>query len=221
MILADHADVTTFPSNKIGMIPFSSSDFYHFRNLEMGDNENVSVSYPEISLSPFIHFTLQDEPDICLKLCLLHNRYMSDDRSATHLRWCDKCEHWVHERCAGQAMQRGDITPSENQSYLKADILDAKRNAMPSDVQVLLEWPICRLSKEFTVEKVTYWHPHSMELVVKMARKWYHAGSVPENWEQEVTDIHEDTNFMQSELQALLNAPCPQFYGCPKCSSYI
>jgi hypothetical protein len=139
-----------------------------------------------------------------------------------HIRWCDTCEHWVHEHCAGQTMQRSYITPAAGQSYLNVDAMDAKRkDAMPSDVQVILGWPICRLSKIFTVDGKTFWHPYSMELVVKMAREWYYAGIVPSDWEKKMMDIHKDTEFMRKELQVLLEASCPPFYHCPECASYI
>jgi hypothetical protein len=99
--------------------------------------------------------------------------------------------------------------------------MDAKRkDNMPSDVQVLLGLPICRLSKRFTMDGEN-WHPYSMELVVKIARKWYHADIAHINWETKMMDIHEYSELMRTELQALLEASFPPFYHCPKCASYI
>jgi hypothetical protein len=165
---------------------------------------------------------MQDEAKICVDICVLHNSYTSHDRASVHVRWCDTCEHWIHEHCAGQAVQRNDITPSANQSYLKSDFMDLQRgDDIPSEVLVLLGWPICRQSKEFVVDGKTYWHPFSMELVVQMARMWHRAGISPTDWKTQVMDLHEDCKFMWNELQALLEASCPSFYLCPDCSSYI
>jgi hypothetical protein len=209
------------------MIPFKPSDFYHFRDLIIEDDILTSVSSMKMLLWKtyiylFIYCTIQLEHDICLHDCAFNNRYMSDNRRSTHVRWCDTCELWFHEECAGQAIPMSAITPSDNQLYLT---LDAQREKdMPSGVQALLRWPICRLSKEFTVESDTFWYPYSMEVAVKRARGWYSEGTVPNNWEVEVLPISDDNDFefVWEELQAVLNAPePPPYYLCPGCSSYI
>jgi hypothetical protein len=166
---------------------------------------------------------MQDEHHICQNDCTFNNLYMSDNIRSAQVRWCDTCELWFHEDCAGQAIPRSAITPSDKQLYLT---LDAQREKdIPSGVQSLLSWPICRVAKEFNVESDTFWYPYSMEVAVKMARDWYHSESkVPDNWEADVLSIREgiDLDFMWEELQALLNAPePPSYYLCPKCFSYI
>lgn len=154
----------------------------------------------------------------------MHNSYTFNEENSIHIRWCDTCRHWVHEQCAGHPISRSDLTPSYEQSYLTLDSMDAqKKDAMPSDVCILLGWPILRSSKRFSIheEDKTCWQPFSMELVVEMARKWYWANKVPENWRQELTDIYEDKEFMESELTTLLTTSYPSYYYCSKCFRYM
>jgi hypothetical protein len=166
--------------------------------------------------------TVQDNPSICYDECLLSNCYMSDNTDTVHVRWCDSCQHWLHEYCAGQAMERSTIAPSSQQSYLTVDTMDVQRKeAMPSDIQVILGWPICRGSKQFSVNGEEYWHPHSMEILVEMARKWYWEGEVPDNWRLELTSTHAGDESMEDELRDFLVSPYPLYYYCPTCTSYI
>jgi hypothetical protein len=58
MTLADHVDVITFPLKKLGMIPFKSSDFYHFRDATMAKNGEkwILVSSLEIIMKAIYLF---------------------------------------------------------------------------------------------------------------------------------------------------------------------
>src|SRR5215471_1008727 len=173
-------------------------------------------------MRPMIHIiTPQNNPHICIADCSLHNSYASDQDDSIHIRWCDTCRYWLHEQCAGQPISRGDLAPSQNQSYLMDSL---KKDTMPSDIRIILGWPIRRLLKKFFIaEDEACWHPFSMELVVEMARKWYWANKVLENWHQELTDIYKDTDkeFIESELTTLLTTPYPSYYHCSKCFGYV
>jgi len=100
-----------------------------------------------------------------------------------------------------------------------------RKEAMPSDVQVILGWPICRTSRAFSLDGMdgTYWHPYSAEKLVEMARKWYWAGEVPDDWRQRLlTSLSEDEEFTKLDgLQTFIANPYPMYYRCPRCSFYV
>jgi hypothetical protein len=151
---------------------------------------------------------------------------MSDHEETAHVRWCDTCKHWVHEECGGQAISRSDIAPCSEQSYLTVNTMAIQGDeAMPSDVKIILGWPICRKTREFSLDNPhrTYWHPYSAEKLVTMAREWYQAGQVPEDWRQRLlmSLAEEDQQLMDDKLQNFLSTPYPLYYRCPRCSLYI
>jgi len=93
------------------------------------------------------------------------------------------------------------------------------KDVMPSGVQVILGWPICRKTRDFSLDEESYWHPYSAERLVTMAREWYWAHGVPEDWQQRlVANITED---QEQELRIFLSTPYPLYYRCPRCSLYI
>jgi hypothetical protein len=153
--------------------------------------------------------------------CILDNLYLSNNNDTAHVRWCEICEQWLHEQCAGQAILRSNIVPSANQAYLTTDTMNATKKGMPSEVEIILGWPICRLLKRFTVKGMEYWYPYSTEICVQKAREWYWKGSVPVDWKHCLMAISADEKFMKGVLEALLEEPYPVYYHCPKCSSYI
>jgi hypothetical protein len=120
-------------------------------------------------------------------------------------------------------MERSDIAPGQEQSYLTVDTDKHKKNDMPHEIQTILGWPISRSARTFSEdgEQDSYWYPYSMEMVVVQARAWYKEGHVPDAWREELMDISPNKEFLQNELDVFLASSYPCYYRCGLCSHYI
>ncbi|KDQ05671.1 hypothetical protein BOTBODRAFT_182335 [Botryobasidium botryosum FD-172 SS1] len=155
--------------------------------------------------------SLEEGPGYCHQTC--KSKHMYDPDKDT-LRWCENCEIWQHTTTCVSGPPRG-LKPHPDDVHLLH-----RKNPLPDfqgrHILQILDWPIQRAPVKVGDVKV----PTSYEVFVTTVRKYYRAGSLPAQWQEELfqalAPLRKDQ--AQSHFNAMMKTAVPKKqYLCQSC----
>lgn len=153
---------------------------------------------------------LQDPPRYCHPRCKRQAMYKTD---SDIMRWCEKCNVWQHDKCLDPV---GSNHPRHDEDVHLNHRHDPAAGALyPPDFRAILSWPVERSPGP------KHRQPFSNEIFVTMAREWYRAEKLPEDWQAQMVAALSpmiDTEARNYLDAAMRSSPPTAKYSCGICS---